>query len=164
MELLLDHKADVNEYDKTLAQSDNLLLLASQNGSDEMVHILLDHGTNVKTQGGAALECACYSGHESIVRTLIDKGAFMDDRLESHHHWQFGIKEGALTTAAYAGHHRIVQLLINKGADINSPSKNFRDALDAASRRGHHLTIQVLLDNGARGTYQRTKVFWRPVQ
>jgi len=57
---------------------DNELQVASYQGHEEIVKLLLDKSANVNAQGGSysnALQAALEGGHEAIAKLLLDKGA-----------------------------------------------------------------------------------------
>ena len=53
------------------------LILASQTGSFEILHLLIEHGADVNTitsNGGTALHSAASSGNETAVKLLLEHG------------------------------------------------------------------------------------------
>ena len=77
----------------------------------------------------AALQAASSSGHENIVRLLLEKGADVN--------LQGGFYGSALQAASFHGHKNFVRLLLEKGAETNMQGGYYGSALQAASRRGH---------------------------
>lgn len=90
---------------------------------------------------GTAIQAAAYSGAETTVRFLIDKGADVNIRA--------GDYGTALTAAASMGHKRIVEILIDAGADGTDGH-----ALMIASALGFEEIVQLLVDNGAHAPPQ----------
>ncbi|KAI1109430.1 ankyrin repeat-containing domain protein [Nemania sp. NC0429] len=85
---------------------------------------------------GTAIQAAAYSGAESIVRFLLDRGADVNLRA--------GKYGTALQAAAHEGYEKIVEILIHAGADGTDGH-----ALEAASTQGHEKIVRLLVDNGA---------------
>ena len=70
MQLLLEHKADVDEKDKG---GKTALYLAAREGHEAVVRLLLEHKADVdaKDKGGkTALHLAAEKGHEAVVQLL----------------------------------------------------------------------------------------------
>ena len=114
---------------------------------------------------GNALQAASYSGHDHVIRLLLDRGANVNA--------QGGCFGNALQAACYRGHDHVVHLLLDKGANVNAHGKSYRNslerllfnrqkganvnakantfgnALEAASLQGHTQIVQMLLERGA---------------
>ncbi|KAL9093228.1 MAG: hypothetical protein Q9159_000405 [Coniocarpon cinnabarinum] len=90
---------------------------------------------------GSALQTASVRGHESVVQTLLDRGADVNA--------QGGEYGTALQAASYGSHEKIVQLLLDRGADVNTQGGEYGTALQAALNVGCEKVVQLLLDNGA---------------
>jgi uncharacterized protein len=120
------------------------LLLACQNGSEEIVRSLLNAGAdaNVKQRGGeTALMIASRTGKPGAVKALLEKNAKVDaeDRED----------QTALMWAAAEGHAEVLELLIQKGADVNHRLKSGFTALLFAAREGKAAVVKMLLQHGA---------------
>jgi hypothetical protein len=92
----------------------NPLQVASYEGYEAVVGLLLEKGADVNTQGGHygnALQAASFKGHEPVVRLLLEKGADVNA--------QGGHYGNALQAASFMGREALVQLLLEKGADVN---------------------------------------------
>ena len=73
--LLLTAKAEVNRKNH---EGMNALMLASQRGHSEMVHLLITKGAVMDeqtSQGSTALMLACKRGHDKCVEVLVGMGA-----------------------------------------------------------------------------------------
>ena len=119
------------------------LYYASLAGLVESVRLLLKEA-DINEQGGRygnALQAASFSGHNEIVRVLLEKGADINA--------QGGYYGNVLQAASYNGHDQIVQLLLEKGADINAQVRDQGNALQVASFNGHDEIVQLLLEKGA---------------
>ncbi|KAK5995175.1 Ankyrin repeat domain-containing protein 50 [Cladobotryum mycophilum] len=122
------------------------LWLASQNGHEDVVRLLLDNeGAMLETRDTAdactPLIWAARNGHQGTVRVLLEKGANInakgkDDRT-------------SLSWAVWNGKEFVVQLLLNKGADVNTTDKAGRTPLSLAAFHAHNDIIQLLLTKDA---------------
>jgi hypothetical protein len=168
-------------------RSDKLLISAAREGNGEKVEKLLEWGADVNyissklsnISNGEAydtpLRVACWSGHLVVVRMLIDKGAYIDDRRWGAQTplWsavrrgntamvQLLINKGAsmkensfdsewppLQMAAFNGSDAIVQLLLDWGADVNEPNRKGFTALHRAVSMAHPTTARLLIRHGA---------------
>ncbi|QSZ36474.1 hypothetical protein DSL72_006353 [Monilinia vaccinii-corymbosi] len=105
-----------NRYLKQLNQA---MIWACRTGEEELVKLLLDHGTNANVQDDASestpLMEAIKGGFLGIVEQLVAKGV-----LDSA---QNGSNSTALLTAAEGGHKDIVALLLENGVGVNARNK-----------------------------------------
>lgn len=148
VELLLEHKVDVNAPDPRLGSP---LLTASQFGHEEVVRLLLHHGADVHqawqsgsgsaSSGAYALHLACNGGHEGIIRLLLDHGADINA--------QGGDLDTALMFACYGGYERLVELLLARGADVNQVGQAYGTALILACVQRQESVVKILLARGA---------------
>lgn len=87
------------------------------------------------------LASAAGSGHESVVRMLLNWGAPVDD---------YGTDRGnPLHVACRAGHEQIVRILLEKGADVNALDQWGNSALQVALDSGYDNIVQMLRQNEA---------------
>jgi len=125
--------------------------------------------------GQTALLKACWRGHKSVVRFLLDNNASTDlasrngftplmvacekgyvdivnALLEKGANMEATSDYGetALMWASFKGHTDIVHVLLNKGADPNAVSKKKWTALMWASSFGHTGVVLALLDKNAK--------------
>jgi uncharacterized protein len=118
-----------------------LLMTAAANGNLQLVESLLSRRANVlknNKYGESALALAALSGHQEVVRVLVQAGA----RINASG-W------GALHYAVFSGHADIVRYLVDRGADVNARAPNHHTALMLAARNGHREIVRVLLAAGA---------------
>ena len=166
--LLLDHGADASYPDKRgltprhiglYTGNDEIILLlfnlpgndgwtrlhaASQEGHDDIVRLLLDHGADANrsdNDGWSSLHAASQEGHDTVVRLLLDHGA--DVKRSDNDGWS------PLHAASQGGHDTIVRLLLERGAAADHPDRDGWTPLHAASQEGHDHLVQLLLDHGA---------------
>ena len=105
--------------------------------------MLLEHGAEIdRTANGTltALSQAATSGHEAVVRLLLEKGASVNPRF---------ITPIPLLQAAHGGHERVVRLLLEKGAKVDAKNSKGQPALLLATMNGHEAVARLLLENGA---------------
>jgi hypothetical protein len=109
---LLDGGADVDFLDDRTSA----LSIASENGHENVVRLLLERGArvNAKTKrGGAAIHEAAFEGHASVVRLLAESGADIDACTDTG--------ATAIGIAEEMGHLQIVRMLLGNVA--LAPSK-----------------------------------------
>ena len=143
-----------NGFDITEGLSDNRsgltgyknqtpLSWAARNGRTSFVELLLQT-TNIDERdekGRTAVSKAAESGHEAVVRLLIEKGATFepDDQYQNT----------PLHLALSNGHETVALLLIEKGEDINAKSAIGITPLYEASGRGLEALARLLIKKGA---------------
>jgi hypothetical protein len=118
--------------------------LAAYFGLEEAVNAVLSSKRDpdpTDSQGRTPLSYAAATGHEAVVRVLLEKGADVDakERL-------FG--RTALIAAVAGGHETVVRLLLEKGADPESKDSYSRTPLSWATQRGHEAVVRLLLEKG----------------
>jgi len=84
---------------------------------------------------------AAASGHEAMVRLLLERGA--DTESKSGDGWT------PLLYAAANGHETVVRLLLEKGADMESKDSHGRRPLWFAALNGREAIVRLLLEKGA---------------
>jgi len=80
LKILIDKGLDANTRAQETGLS--LLMMASCQGDDEIVTLLLEHGANIfdtdSYTGATALHKACQGGNSETARILLEAGAFVD--------------------------------------------------------------------------------------
>jgi uncharacterized protein len=117
---------------------------ACQNGSTDIVKMLIDHGVNVNAKGYVGhtpLRIASRNGYPDIVKFLISKGAEIDSEGDD--------RATSLESAAGKGHLDVVILLTEAGAKVNHQDKDGDTPLNEAARGGYLEVVQYLLSKGA---------------
>jgi len=166
--LLLEHGADPN------ARSDEeqtpLTIAAASPNTGEVIRLLLDHGADIKTSGGAALQNAASSGDANSIELLLTHGAeppppslALAIRSSCSRCATILLQSKgqnltlALTSAVVAGDAKLANLLLDRGAtpapDLLSevalkPEQPSTDLLKLLVSHG----ADVNADNGALGT------------
>lgn len=141
--ILLNHGADVNQFDSTLRRP---LHDAALNGATEMIAVLLENGALVNTRDETSyqpLHLASRSGSCEAVRLLLVAGAYVDcvsnDGFQPlHHAAQFCDSKGLAT------------LLLDYGANIEATTNFGYTPLELACESGHILIVKELLSLGAQ--------------
>ena len=123
------------------------LLVASLNGHDNIVEIVLPKLNSVDEVGGNlkwnSLHAAAKSGFTGIVSELLTKsGNRLIDSCDTY-------KRTALMLAAENGHADSVNVLLNNKADVNKVDVCGRSALFRAAANGHEDIVEVLIEKGA---------------
>jgi ankyrin repeat protein len=109
------------------------------------VELLLRVGNNPNQRepslNATALHYASRSGHEGIVRALIDRRADVNARDVNECtplHW-----------AAKGGHVAVIRLLVESKAQVDAQDSRGCTALYFAAERGHRDAVQLLEESGA---------------
>ncbi|KAL8716183.1 MAG: hypothetical protein Q9220_000088 [cf. Caloplaca sp. 1 TL-2023] len=134
---LLRHGLDHEDNGRNKA-----LILASQEGHEITVQMLLDHGANADFKdwlGSTALDFAAPGGHEATVRALLQHGARTD------------LKDVQDNTVLHWGvpYEPIVKLLLQSGADANAQNNRGQTALSWVARDAPIACAELLLAHGA---------------
>lgn len=119
---------------------------AAENGNDEMVAFLLDHGTPI---GNLALIVAAREGHLPIVERLIQAGA--DPNVQQA--WGYT----PLMMAAREGYLDVVRHLLENGANVKTRNKGGETALTLAAENDQVDVVSLLQRAGAKAELARRK-------
>ncbi|KAJ5982693.1 Pfs NACHT and ankyrin domain protein [Penicillium sp. IBT 35674x] len=90
--------------------------------------------------GHTPLTRASMNGHESIARTLIEKGAEIEAIDKD--------RRSPLHLASMNGHEAVARFLIQKGAGVYAKDSEERTSLHLASRNGHEAVARLLVVQG----------------
>ncbi|CAG2198845.1 unnamed protein product [Mytilus edulis] len=126
------------------------MILADIGGNDDLSEYLQNSicGADVNSIGRfgqTALYAACIGGNYTIVKFLIDQGAFIDTKVRR----ASILDEPTCLHAAYlSDNHHIVQLLINRGAYVDAVGNFGRTLLHKACSDGNYKTVEILMDKG----------------
>ena len=176
VELLLSKGVESDVEDK---YSCTPLILAAQNGHNDVSMHLINHGADVSKIGvfrrSTLLRYASENGHLRVVELLLSKGAEIDvEDKYSRTPLMLAVKNGhndvsmhlinhgadvskigvfrrstLLRYASENGHSRVVELLLSKGAEIDAEDKNHRTPLMLAVEYGHNDILMHLINHGA---------------
>ncbi|GMG29682.1 unnamed protein product [Aspergillus oryzae] len=132
------------------------LSLATGNGNEELVRILLAHGADINhlypspgsiIKNETALMKAASAGHDVIVQLLLDHGAPID--------WSPKYEKTPICLAAEAGRLSTVRLLLTRGANPRLPKSNLADTpLAVAVSHGYPEIVELLIQHGANVRHQ----------
>uniref|UniRef100_A0A674C388 Kinase D-interacting substrate 220b n=1 Tax=Salmo trutta TaxID=8032 RepID=A0A674C388_SALTR len=156
-------KAHLDKFKEVDGRSDNgqtPLMLASEQGSIEIVQELIRRGANVNLDDvdcWSALICAAKEGHVDVVKELLDSSAYIEHRDMGG--WT------ALMWTAYKGRVEVTKVLLDNGANPNTTGQQYSVyPIIWAAGRGHAEIVQVLLENGAKvncsDKYGTTPLIW----
>ena len=143
MEHLIAHGAKINpKLRRGFFDAYTPLISAADEGGEESVRFLLDHGAdvNAKTRGTTPLIEAMSFGREGVVRLLLAAGADVN---------AVGRFHTPLSAAAESGDPTLVRMLLDAGADPNLGAERFTNPLIAAAEIGHEEIARMLLAAGA---------------
>lgn len=123
---------------------DSALSVAALQGFKPIVDRLLAAGAPIGNEGWSPLIYAAFGGHLDIVKTLVERGAIIDQLAPN--------KASALMFAARNGHIEVVRYLLDKGADPTLVNDQQRTARSWALEKGN-TDIAALIDHAlaARG-------------
>ena len=139
-------QANANPHLKTPIGS-NALMIASGNGSYEVVELLISKGVDYKYQredGMNAFMSACLNGHTQIVELLLTEK--VDPNVQDNNDCT-ALIFGCINTEN--DHSEIVELLLKAGADLEVKSKIGSTALVCAVSLGQKKIAEKLLEAGA---------------
>ncbi|XP_052001471.1 kinase D-interacting substrate of 220 kDa isoform X1 [Xyrauchen texanus] len=155
-------KAHLDKYREVDTRSDNgqtPLMVASEQGSLEIVQELIKRGANINLDDidcWTALISAAKEGHAGVVKELLENNANVEHRDMGG--WS------ALMWAAYKGREEVARLLLQKGANPNITGQYSVYPIIWAAGRGHAEIVQLLLQHGAKvncsDKYGTTPLIW----
>ncbi|KAJ5808661.1 hypothetical protein N7474_009930 [Penicillium riverlandense] len=176
VELLLEHKADVNmqQADGITFNPVNLqqqgsataLHVAATHGHEKAVQTLLQYGADINSvdaYGQTPFICAVFMGQCQIMSLLLDHGANMappnlPEGHSGHHYWYSPIH--AALRADKKHRQAVLELLLLHGADMDLPDNIGESALHRAIAFSDVVSVKFLIDHGAdvnrRGFRHRT--------
>jgi ankyrin repeat protein len=143
--LLLDHRAQVNQYDQ---YGYTPLHVACMHGCMDIATLLLQRNAHINqvTQTGICftpLHIACLGAKLDIVKLLLKHDACVVDQ-EDH----FGCTP--LYIACEQGHTEVISILLSNNADVDHPCHRGLTPVHTACHGGHTDTVTLLLDNDAQ--------------
>ncbi|CAL8395218.1 unnamed protein product [Arctogadus glacialis] len=156
-------KSHLDRFKEVDGRSDNgqtPLMLASEQGSLEIVQELIRRGANVNLDDvdcWSALISGAKEGHLEVVKELLENSAYLEHRDMGG--WT------ALMWAAYKGRVEVCELLLENGANPNTTGQQYSVyPIIWAAGRGHADIVKLLLNNGAKvncsDKYGTTPLIW----
>uniref|UniRef100_A0A673I347 Kinase D-interacting substrate of 220 kDa-like n=1 Tax=Sinocyclocheilus rhinocerous TaxID=307959 RepID=A0A673I347_9TELE len=156
-------KAHLDKFKEVDGRSDNgqtPLMLASEQGSLEIVQELIRRGANVNLDDvdcWSALISAAKEGHVEVVKELLENSAYIEHRDMGG--WT------ALTWASYKGRVEVATVLLETGANPNTTGQQYSVyPIIWAAGRGHAEIVKLLLEHGAKvncsDKYGTTPLIW----
>ncbi|XP_064195872.1 kinase D-interacting substrate of 220 kDa B isoform X4 [Anguilla rostrata] len=155
-------KAHLEKFKEVDGRSDNgqtPLMLASEQGSLEIVQELIRRGANVNLDDvdcWTALISAAKEGHVEVVKELLESSAYIEHRDMGG--WT------ALMWAAYKGRVEVATVLLKNGANPNTTGQYSVYPIIWAAGRGHAEIVHLLLEHGAKvncsDKYGTTPLIW----
>ena len=125
----------------------DVLLIASQEGYEGMVRLLLNNYDLVEEQKEAALQEAMSHCHHQIAQLLVEQGVNVNLANPWH--------DTPLSKACHDGDESLVQLLLEHGADVDAEGRN-GTALQVAAESWHgtEQIVSLLLEKHANANAQ----------
>uniref|UniRef100_A0A671NET6 Kinase D-interacting substrate of 220 kDa-like n=1 Tax=Sinocyclocheilus anshuiensis TaxID=1608454 RepID=A0A671NET6_9TELE len=156
-------KAHLDKFKEVDGRSDNgqtPLMLASEQGSLEIVQELIRRGANINLDDAdcwSALISAAKEGHVEVVKELLENSAYIEHRDMGG--WT------ALTWASYKGRVEVATVLLETGANPNTTGQQYSVyPVIWAAGRGHAEIVKLLLQHGAKvncsDKYGTTPLIW----
>ncbi|XP_051511842.1 kinase D-interacting substrate of 220 kDa B isoform X4 [Myxocyprinus asiaticus] len=156
-------KTHLDKFKEVDGRSDNgqtPLMLASEQGSLEIVQELIRRGANVNLDDvdcWSALISAAKEGHVEVVKELLENSAYIEHRDMGG--WT------ALTWASYKGRIEVAKVLLESEANPNTTGQQYSVyPIIWAAGRGHAEIVKLLLEHGAKvncsDKYGTTPLIW----
>lgn len=140
--LLIERKkANINALDK---DSGTPLHLASENGHEAIVKLLLEKGADLEaldSDDSTPLHRASENGYHEVVKLLLHK------KVDKERRDRFD--RTPLYLASENGHEAVVGLLLGEGTYQETHDRFRRTPLHLASENGHEAVVKLLLEKGA---------------
>lgn len=135
---------DSQEVDSRDMDGRTALHRAAENGHNDVVVVLLEHGADVYVEEDlftqTPLHLAALNGHGDVVKTLLDHDA--PARAKDADGWM------AIHVAAWTGNEEVMKVLLDK-TDADGRTEDKMTALHCAAAQGHLNIAQLLIRAGA---------------
>ena len=144
-----------SEYSQEIPKQITGLHLTAYFGVDNAARVLLgSNGPDLKdSYGRTPLSWAAASGHEAVVKLLLETGKVDADSKDIY-------GRTPLSWAAANGHEAVVKLLLETGkVDADSKDRDGRTPLWWAAARGHEAVVKLLLETGKVDADSKDKIW-----
>ncbi|KAK5691254.1 hypothetical protein LTR17_025749 [Elasticomyces elasticus] len=122
----------------------NALNAAASTGNVSLVRSLVNRGAELDDTHGYALQLAASEGHVEVVEVLLEHRALLDREVTSNE--ELGFFSGtALQAACDSNRERVVQLLLEHGANPNLGGGTLTNPITAATQRAQPEILRHLL-------------------
>jgi ankyrin repeat protein len=135
-----------SDYSQKIPKKVIGLHLAAYFGVYAAANALIKRGQSLDTKDSYSrtpLSWAAESGHEAVVKLLLDNGAELETKDSLY-------GQTPLSWAAESGHEAVVTLLLDKGAELETKGDYGWTPLSWAAGSGHVAVVKLLLDKGAK--------------
>ncbi|XP_074645059.1 cortactin-binding protein 2-like [Tubulanus polymorphus] len=142
LSLVIDNHNDTIDVNETLKDGATAIHCAAENGHEDCLRLLLQHGGNINARRDdklTPLHAASGAGHEKIVLILLSHGAHVNEIDQSG--------RTSLYWAARHGHCGVCSLLINHSARIDIVNFAGWGVLHAAINGNHNDCLELLLNH-----------------
>ncbi|TAL53607.1 MAG: ankyrin repeat domain-containing protein [Pandoraea sp.] len=143
--LIDDPKTDLEQLNRA---HENALMIACLQGLTPLVKLMIAKGAEVNKHGWAPLHYAAASGHDDIVKLLLDHSAYIDAASPNG--------TTPLMMAARSDHVSTIQLLLDQGADPTVKNQLGMTAADFA-RQFHYDDLAKALEQQEQVVLDRRK-------
>lgn len=124
------------------AQDESALMMAALGGHESLAKSLIERGADVNKTGWTPLHYAATKGHISIIKLLLTHYAYIDAESPN--------KTTPLMMAAMYGTFEAVKLLIEEGADVSLKNEQGLTAFDFAKRANREDSAALLEKSAPR--------------
>jgi ankyrin repeat protein len=145
VKLLIAHSVSTNVQDA--------LQVASNEGLEQIVKLLIDHATEVNAKKGHLISDALLAAsdlcHSPLVKSLLDRGAIINYAGKDEEGWEKVFKEWerVFMKRTWPGDTEVIRVLLKRGTSFTKQNTKIliQDALFSASQSGQKEAVQLFL-------------------